>query len=174
MLPDEAFAVRVSWGRDDTLVIYRSLGPPAPGLPGPPDHGPVPGRQIHDRGNRRADLECGVSEDQSAPRCDSEARSHDLPAIDQKVALLAERGSAPYLEWLFAVLSSAQRVASPFELARSLHSAGETQKREGREGRGKEPEDSGSSAGPISDVTDHHEFLRESVFVWPCCPIRFR
>src|SRR5208337_4819410 len=27
---DVAFAVRVSWGRDDTLVIYRSLGPPAP------------------------------------------------------------------------------------------------------------------------------------------------
>jgi hypothetical protein len=27
--PDEAFAVRVSWGRDDTLVIYRSLGRPA-------------------------------------------------------------------------------------------------------------------------------------------------
>jgi hypothetical protein len=27
--PDEAFAVRVSWGRDDTLVIYRSLTPPA-------------------------------------------------------------------------------------------------------------------------------------------------
>jgi hypothetical protein len=27
--PEEAFAVRVSWGRDDTLVIYRSLGPPA-------------------------------------------------------------------------------------------------------------------------------------------------
>lgn len=27
--PDVAFAVRVSWGRDDTLVIYRSLGPPA-------------------------------------------------------------------------------------------------------------------------------------------------
>jgi hypothetical protein len=26
--PDEAFAVRVSWGRDDTLVIYRSLRPP--------------------------------------------------------------------------------------------------------------------------------------------------
>jgi len=25
-----AFAVRVSWGRDDTLVIYRSLGPSAP------------------------------------------------------------------------------------------------------------------------------------------------
>ncbi len=28
--PDVAFAVRVSWGREDTLVIYRSLGPPAP------------------------------------------------------------------------------------------------------------------------------------------------
>ncbi len=28
--PDVAFAVRVSWGRDDTLVIYRSLGPSAP------------------------------------------------------------------------------------------------------------------------------------------------
>ena len=28
--PDVAFAVRVSWGRDDTLVIYRSLGPAAP------------------------------------------------------------------------------------------------------------------------------------------------
>jgi hypothetical protein len=28
--PDAAFAVRVSWGRDDTLVIYRSLAPPAP------------------------------------------------------------------------------------------------------------------------------------------------
>jgi hypothetical protein len=28
--PDVAFAVRVSWGRDDTLVIYRSLGAPAP------------------------------------------------------------------------------------------------------------------------------------------------
>jgi hypothetical protein len=27
--PDQAFAVRVSWGRDDTLVIYRSLGAPA-------------------------------------------------------------------------------------------------------------------------------------------------
>jgi hypothetical protein len=27
---DVAFAVRVSWGRDDTLVIYRSLGSPAP------------------------------------------------------------------------------------------------------------------------------------------------
>ncbi len=27
---DVAFAVRVSWGRDDTLVIYRSLGPSAP------------------------------------------------------------------------------------------------------------------------------------------------
>jgi len=27
--PDQAFAARVSWGRDDTLVIYRSLGPPA-------------------------------------------------------------------------------------------------------------------------------------------------
>jgi hypothetical protein len=27
--PDEAFAVRVSWGRDETYVIYRSLGPPA-------------------------------------------------------------------------------------------------------------------------------------------------
>ena len=27
--PDQAFAVRVSWGRDDTLVVYRSLGPPA-------------------------------------------------------------------------------------------------------------------------------------------------
>ena len=28
--PDVAFAVRISWGRDDTLVVYRSLGPPAP------------------------------------------------------------------------------------------------------------------------------------------------
>ncbi len=28
--PDVAFAVRVSWARDDTLVIYRSLGPPGP------------------------------------------------------------------------------------------------------------------------------------------------
>lgn len=27
--PDRAFAVRVSWGRDETFVIYRSLGPPA-------------------------------------------------------------------------------------------------------------------------------------------------
>ena len=27
---DVAFAVRVSWGRDDTLIIYRSLGPSAP------------------------------------------------------------------------------------------------------------------------------------------------
>ena len=27
--PETAFAVRVSWGRDDTLVIYRSLGRPA-------------------------------------------------------------------------------------------------------------------------------------------------
>jgi hypothetical protein len=27
--PDRAFAVRVSWGRDETYVIYRSLGPPA-------------------------------------------------------------------------------------------------------------------------------------------------
>jgi hypothetical protein len=27
--PDLAFAVRVSWGREDTMVIYRSLGPPA-------------------------------------------------------------------------------------------------------------------------------------------------
>ena len=27
--PDLAFAVRVSWGRDETYVIYRSLGPPA-------------------------------------------------------------------------------------------------------------------------------------------------
>jgi hypothetical protein len=27
--PDTAFAVRVSWGRDDTVVIYRSLGAPA-------------------------------------------------------------------------------------------------------------------------------------------------
>jgi hypothetical protein len=27
--PDRAFAARVSWGRDETLVIYRSLGPPA-------------------------------------------------------------------------------------------------------------------------------------------------
>ncbi|MFO0891423.1 MAG: hypothetical protein U0790_20045 [Isosphaeraceae bacterium] len=27
--PDVASAVRVSWGRDDTYVIYRSLGPPA-------------------------------------------------------------------------------------------------------------------------------------------------
>ena len=26
---DRAFAVRVSWGRDETYVIYRSLGPPA-------------------------------------------------------------------------------------------------------------------------------------------------
>ncbi len=28
--PDRAFAARVSWGRDETYVIYRSLGPPAP------------------------------------------------------------------------------------------------------------------------------------------------
>jgi hypothetical protein len=28
--PDRAFAVRVRWGRDETYVIYRSLGPPAP------------------------------------------------------------------------------------------------------------------------------------------------
>ena len=28
--PDVAFAVRISWGRDDTLVVYRSFGPPAP------------------------------------------------------------------------------------------------------------------------------------------------
>ena len=27
---DVAFAVRVSWGREDTLVVYRSLGAPAP------------------------------------------------------------------------------------------------------------------------------------------------
>ena len=27
---DRAVAVRVSWGRDETYVIYRSLGPPAP------------------------------------------------------------------------------------------------------------------------------------------------
>jgi hypothetical protein len=27
--PEVAFAARVSWGRDDTVVIYRSLGPPA-------------------------------------------------------------------------------------------------------------------------------------------------
>ena len=27
--PDRAFAVRVSWGRHETYVIYRSLGPPA-------------------------------------------------------------------------------------------------------------------------------------------------
>lgn len=27
--PDQAFAARVSWGRDDTVVIYRSLGPQA-------------------------------------------------------------------------------------------------------------------------------------------------
>jgi hypothetical protein len=27
--PDRAFAARVSWGRDETYVIYRSLGPPA-------------------------------------------------------------------------------------------------------------------------------------------------
>ena len=27
--PDRAFAVRVSWGRDETYVIYRSLGKPA-------------------------------------------------------------------------------------------------------------------------------------------------
>jgi hypothetical protein len=28
--PDRAFAARVSWGREETYVIYRSLGPPAP------------------------------------------------------------------------------------------------------------------------------------------------
>jgi hypothetical protein len=28
--PDRAFAARVSWGRDETYVIYRSLGAPAP------------------------------------------------------------------------------------------------------------------------------------------------
>ena len=28
--PDRAFAVRVSWGRDETYVIYRSLGKPVP------------------------------------------------------------------------------------------------------------------------------------------------
>jgi hypothetical protein len=28
--PDRAFAARVSWGRDETYVIYRSLGTPAP------------------------------------------------------------------------------------------------------------------------------------------------
>jgi hypothetical protein len=28
--PDRAFAVRVRWGRDETYVIYRSLGKPAP------------------------------------------------------------------------------------------------------------------------------------------------
>jgi hypothetical protein len=28
--PDRAFAVRVSWGREETYIIYRSLGPPAP------------------------------------------------------------------------------------------------------------------------------------------------
>jgi hypothetical protein len=27
---DRAFAARVSWGRDETYVVYRSLGPPAP------------------------------------------------------------------------------------------------------------------------------------------------
>jgi len=27
---DRAFAVRVRWGRDETYVVYRSLGPPAP------------------------------------------------------------------------------------------------------------------------------------------------
>ena len=27
--PDRAFAARVSWGRHETYVIYRSLGPPA-------------------------------------------------------------------------------------------------------------------------------------------------
>jgi hypothetical protein len=28
--PDQAFAARVSWGRGETYVVYRSLGPPAP------------------------------------------------------------------------------------------------------------------------------------------------
>jgi hypothetical protein len=28
--PDRAFAVRVSWGQDETYIIYRSLGPPVP------------------------------------------------------------------------------------------------------------------------------------------------
>ena len=27
---DRAFAVRVSWGRDETYVVYRSLAKPAP------------------------------------------------------------------------------------------------------------------------------------------------
>jgi hypothetical protein len=27
--PDRAFAARVSWGRDESYVVYRSLGPPA-------------------------------------------------------------------------------------------------------------------------------------------------
>jgi hypothetical protein len=27
--PDEAFAVRMSWGLEETYVIYRSLAPPA-------------------------------------------------------------------------------------------------------------------------------------------------
>jgi hypothetical protein len=27
--PDRAFAVRVTWGRRETLLIYRSLAPPA-------------------------------------------------------------------------------------------------------------------------------------------------
>ena len=26
--PGRAFAARVSWGRDETYVVYRSLGPP--------------------------------------------------------------------------------------------------------------------------------------------------
>ena len=29
MPPDTAFAARVTWGRDETLVVYRSLGRPA-------------------------------------------------------------------------------------------------------------------------------------------------
>ncbi len=28
--PGRAFAARISWGRDETYVVYRSLGPPAP------------------------------------------------------------------------------------------------------------------------------------------------
>ncbi len=48
----------MSWGRNESYVVYRSFGPPAQrGIPRPPDDRPVPGRAVHDGGKRRAALD---------------------------------------------------------------------------------------------------------------------
>ena len=54
--PDRAFAARVSWGRDESYVVYRSLGPPAQrAFLGHHTAARFLIGALHERGERRAD-----------------------------------------------------------------------------------------------------------------------